>query len=106
MARPVQGKFNEGGFEFQQDPEETAVFYKGRSLGTIISMLEASGRYCFYLGCDNRKEPRTYRGRTKAAEALRLIDDLKSQAKKEKWSTETLILRSWNAKPASVKVGH
>ena len=106
MARPIQGKFKEGRFEFRQTPEDTTVYYRGRSLGKIISMLEASGRYCFYLQCDTRREPRTYRGRVKAAEALLIVDTLKRQSKKERWSVETLITRAWESKPASVKVVH
>jgi hypothetical protein len=103
MARPIHGKFKEGRFEFRQTTEDTTVYYRGRCLGKITSMLEASGRYCFYLECDTRREPRTYRGRDKAAEALLIIDTLKSQAKKERWSMETLIARAWESKPASVK---
>ena len=92
----------EGGFSFHDDPEGAVVTYRGRTLGTIVTMYEASGRHCFRLGCDNRKEPRTYRGRVKAAQALKVIADLKRQAEKQKWEFEELIVRSWDVKPRSV----
>lgn len=92
-------KIKEGGFEFRDDPEGTLVFQGRRCLGRIITMKEASGRYCFRLDCDTRRHPRTYRGRVRAATALKVIDGLKRQAEKEKWSTELLIVKSWDEKP-------
>ena len=62
-------------------------------------MKEQSGRHCFRLSCDSRREPRTYRGRVQAAEALLMIDDLKRAAKKHRWSIDELIIRSWDDKP-------
>ncbi len=92
----------EGGFVFRQRSGETTAYKGKKCLGKIIPMLEASGRYCFYLECDSRDEPRTYRGRIKAAQALQTIDALKAAAKKGRWSTEELIVRSWDIKPSSV----
>ena len=72
----------------------------GTSLvGLIVGMKEQSGRHCFRLACDSRREPRTYRGRVQAAQALQTIDDLKRLAKKHRWSIEELIIRSWDGKP-------
>ena len=92
----------EGGFIFHDDPEGAIVTYRGRKLGKIVTMYEASGRHCFRLGCDTRREPRTYRGRVKAAEALKILDRLARQMKKEDWSVEELVIRSWDVKPRSV----
>lgn len=38
----------------------------------------------------------------KAAEALKIIDGLKQQAKKQKWQAEQLIINAWDTKPQSV----
>ena len=92
----------DGAFTFHDDPEGAVVYYRGKKLGKIVTMYEASGRHCFRLGCDSRKNPRTYRGRVKAAEALKLVEDMARQAKKEKWSQQELIIRSWDCKPRSV----
>ena len=82
------------------DREDETIVYKGRrELGTIVTMLEASGRYCFRLGCDTRDEPRTYRGRVRAARALLVIDDLRREASKRRWDLDELIVRAWDAKP-------
>jgi hypothetical protein len=77
----------------------TEVYAGRRRLGTIVGMKEQSGRHCFRLACDNRREPRTYRGRIQAAEALSLIDELKRAAAKNRWSVDELIIRSWDGKP-------
>lgn len=99
-AKPkASGRKQADGFEFQAEGDETIVLEGKRKLGTIVTMVEASGRYCFRLGCDTREEPRTYRGRVRAAEALRAIDELKRQAKESKLSTDELIVRAWDAKP-------
>lgn len=90
----------EGGFEFQPEKTGWRVIYKKRTLGTIIGMKEPSGRHCFRLGEDTRKEPRTYRGKVKAAEALLTLDELKKMAKRYKWNVETIILRAWDHRPA------
>jgi hypothetical protein len=78
------------------------VYHRGRLIGTIIAAKEANGRHCFRLGCDERREPRTYRGRYQAAEALKMIDNLKRQATKEKWPVEVLIIQAWDRKVQSV----
>ena len=95
-------KKKEGGFDFvpsETEEDVTNVLKGKRELGTIVTMLEASGRYCFRLGCDNRGEPRTYRGRVRAAQALLAIDDLLREAKKKKWSDQELLGHAWDAKP-------
>ncbi len=92
-------KLREGGFNFRVYPTETDVYMGRRLLGTITGMKELSGRHCFRLACDSRREPRTYRGRVQAAEALLMIDDLKRAAKRRRWSVEELIVRSWDGKP-------
>ena len=92
----------QGGFVFKDTPTGAAVYQRGRKIGEIVTMREASGRHCFRLGFDKRKVPRTYRGRMKAAEALKIIDGLKQQAKKQKWQAEQLIINAWDTKPQSV----
>lgn len=92
-------KLREEGFTFHVYPKETEVYKGRRYLGTIIGMKEQSGRHCFRLACDKRRDPRTYRGRVQAAEALLMIENLKRDAKKHRWSTEELIIHSWDEKP-------
>ncbi|MFO7901747.1 MAG: hypothetical protein ACQESR_02910 [Planctomycetota bacterium] len=92
-------KLREEGFTFHVYPRETEVYRGRRYLGTIVGMKEQSGRHCFRLSCDNRKTPRTYRGRVQAAEALLMIADLKRAATKNRWSPEELIVHSWDEKP-------
>lgn len=75
------------------------VFYRGKRIGDISPAKEASGRHCFYLGCDDRKEPRTYRGKIKAAEALHAIYKLSAESKKRRWSLERLIVMAWDERP-------
>lgn len=95
-------KYKEGEFEFEDTDEEgTRVFYRRRPLGSIVSMVEPSGRYCYRLGCDNRRQPRTYRGKVRAARALKIIDVLKQSAQKEKLSLDEVIVRAWDQKPHS-----
>ena len=99
-------KLREGEFVFHVYSNQTEVFRGSRSLGAIVGMKEQSGRHCFRLACDSRREPRTYRGRVQAAEALQMIDDLKNLAKKKRWPVEELIVRSWDDKPrASQSLG-
>lgn len=86
-------------YKFQLRDDGYEVIHKGRSLGLIIRRLEPSGRHCFVLACDNRESPRTYRGKVLAAEALAAIDRIKQQAKKEKWSLDTLIAHAWDDRP-------
>ena len=88
-------------FKFKGTGDEIEVHCRGRFLGTIVGMIEASGRPCYRLGLDTRKNPRTYRGRVRAAEVLQIIDSLKRQAEKSGWSTEELIVRAWDAKPST-----
>ncbi|QDU95993.1 hypothetical protein [Lignipirellula cremea] len=92
-------KVKEGGFEFQEEAEGWGVFYRRKRIGEIVGMKEPSGRHCFRLGCDTRKEPRTYRGKVKAAEALLSLSQLQREAAKKKWSPEMLILSAWDNRP-------
>ena len=78
--------------------------YRGRCIGSMVATKETNGRHCFRLGFDRRKEPRTYRGKFQAAEALKLIDELMRQAAKAKWDTEVLIIQAWDRKPQSVAI--
>lgn len=99
-------KLREGGFTFHLFEHETEVIFRRRELGAIVGMKEQSGRHCFRLACDARREPRTYRGRVQAAEALLLIDDLKREAEKNRWTVEQLIIHAWDEKPrASQQMG-
>ncbi len=86
---------------FKYKPTKTGfeVIYRGKSIGEIRATKEASGRHCFYLAADDRREPRTYRGKIKASEALLTIHKLKNDAKKKKWSTDRLIIEAWDARP-------
>ncbi len=86
-------------FKFQPKDVGYDVIVKGKSIGTILPRQEPSGRHCFVLGCDSRDEPRTYRGKILAAEALASIDKLKQQSKKEKWSLDALIVNAWDGRP-------
>ncbi len=95
-------KYKEGEFEFEDTQGEgTKVYYRKRPIGTIVSMMEASGRYCYRLGCDRRRKPRTYRGKVRAARALRVIETLKQEANKKKLSLDEIIVRAWDEKPHS-----
>jgi hypothetical protein len=95
-------RYKEGEFEFEDTPNDgTNVYYKRRQIGSIVSMVESSGRYCFRLGCDSRRKPRTYRGRIRAAQALRIIDELRKTAGREKLGIDEVIVRAWDRKPHS-----
>ena len=94
-------RVKEGGFDFEPREEETAVYRGRRCIGTIVTMIETNGRYCFRLGCDRREHPRTYRGRVRAARALQIIDALKREAKKRRMSLDEVIVRAWDDKPQS-----
>ena len=93
----------EGGFEFVEEGDGFVVFFRKQELGRIVTMLEASGRYCFRIVWDTRPDPRTYRGKVLAAKALHLIDGLKRDAKSNRLSQEELIIRSWDSKPKSAQ---
>ncbi|MCP4193268.1 MAG: hypothetical protein GY768_21870 [Planctomycetaceae bacterium] len=86
-------------YKFEASETGFDVFYRGKCFGQIVPAKEASGRHCFYLGCDDREEPRTYRGKIKAAEALHAIYQLAAEAKKRRWSTERLIVMAWDERP-------
>lgn len=86
-------------YQFESVGTGYRVSLKKRVLGTIHPTKEISGRHCFYLGCDKRSQPRTYRGMNKAAEALEVIDGLKRDGEKHKWSTEVMIVHAWDRRP-------
>lgn len=86
-------------YKFEPTGHGFGVIYRGKRIGEILPAKEASGRHCFYLACDDRKEPRTYRGKAKAAEALHVIFKLSQEARKKKWSTEKLLVMAWDERP-------
>ncbi len=88
-------------FRFEPLKRGYKVTLRGKDLGNIIPTREPTGRHCFYLGYDTRKNPRTYRGKVKAAEALLALDQLKTNAKKNKWKTELLLINAWDDRPRS-----
>ena len=90
-------------FKFKETETSFEVYLRGKNLGEIIPAKEASGRHCFYLACDDRKIPRTYRGKIKAAEALHVISKLKADSSKKKWDTEKLIIMAWDERPRASK---
>ena len=90
MTQAFKFKATESGFD---------VYYRGRRMGEILPAKEASGRHCFYLGCDDRNEPRTYRGKQKAAEALQIIHKLAADAQRKRWSLEKMIAVAWDHRP-------
>ena len=88
-----------GDFEFRATDAGAKVYLRKKYLGEIVTHHEGNGRHCFRLGCDQRKNPRTYRGRLNAALALTQIADLAKRAKRYDWSQEKLILEAWDARP-------
>jgi hypothetical protein len=86
-------------YQFKPLKSGYEVSYKRRRLGTIHPAKEATGRHCFYLGIDTRREPRTYRGKVRAAEALRTINWLLRLHKARKWPPAYLIVRAWDERP-------
>jgi len=92
----------EGGYEFHQTETGHTVMFKRRVIGEIVTHQESNGRHCFRLGVDNRKEPRTYRGKVTAANALKVLDELVREAKSSSLSMEDTILRSWERTPSTV----
>jgi hypothetical protein len=106
-SRKLLEKVSEGGFDFHVYADATEVYVRGKRLGTILGMKELSGRHCFRLGSDSRSHPRTYRGRVRAAQALHVIEQLKRDAKKQRWSADEMIIRAWDSKPhASPRQAH
>jgi hypothetical protein len=87
------------GFRFSPSRHGFLVHHRGKRLGEIIPAKETSGRHCFYLALDDRRSPRTYRGKLKAAEALRVIRKLTADSKRRKWSVEKLIVIAWDERP-------
>ena len=90
-------------FKFKETATSFEVYLRGKLIGEIIPAKEASGRHCFYLGCDDRREPRTYRGKIKAAEALQIIHKLKADHQKKKWSVDKLLVMAWDERPRASK---
>lgn len=88
-----------GNYRFEETDDGFDVYARGKRIGKIVPAKEASGRHCFYLGCDDRREPRTYRGKQKAAEALHAIFKLKIDSARKKWSPEKLIVMAWDERP-------
>ncbi|MCA9215629.1 MAG: hypothetical protein KDB27_21335 [Planctomycetales bacterium] len=88
-----------GVYRFEESEQGFAVYVRGKCIGEIVPAKEASGRHCFFLACDDRREPRTYRGKQKAAEALHAIYKLKSDSTKKRWSREKLIVMAWDERP-------
>ncbi len=86
-------------FKFDKVEDSYVVSYRGQIIGEITAIKEASGRHSFFLNCDARKKPRTYRGMDRAAEALLVIDRLKKDAQKKGWSLNSLIAEAWERKP-------
>lgn len=90
-----QDSFEEGGFTFLPNERGYTVRQRGRELGDIVTMQEPTGRYCFRLGFDQRRSPKTFRGRIAAAEALKVITGLAREAERKRWPLRVLILRAW-----------
>ena len=86
-------------FKFKATETGFDVFVRNRLIGEILPAKEVSGRHCFYLGCDDRTHPRTYRGKIKAAEALQVIEKLRTEAKKKRWPVEKLVVMAWDERP-------
>lgn len=70
-----------------------------KDLGFIVPSREPTGRHCFYLGFDKRRNKRTYRGKVKAAEALDAIDRFKQLIKKH--GPEQALCISFDERPRS-----
>lgn len=93
------------GYEFRATGTGFDVFrQKNRNtlvpIGSIVTHQESNGRHCFRLGCDNRAEPRTYRGKVTAAKALGVLEDLLHNKQLE--SQTALILAAWDNVPSTV----
>ncbi len=92
------------GFRFKPTATGFDVSYRGRRIGEILPAKEASGRHCFYLGCDDRREPRTYRGKQKAAEALQIVHKLAVDAERKNWDLKKVITVAWDLRPRASDV--
>lgn len=80
-------------FTFKSVEGGYTVLAGRRELGTIMQEFEPSGRYAFRLGVDSRKNPRLFRGKERAAEALQAIDDL---IKRHGKSMPQLVVAAWD----------
>jgi hypothetical protein len=89
---PVQLRPCQGGYE---------VIRRGIVLGKIRSTTEASGRVAFLLAADRRRNPRTYRGRNVAAEAVAALYDLARAARRQQMRPEEIVLAAWMSRPPS-----
>ena len=88
----VQLKPCQGGYE---------VIRRGVVLGRIRSTTEPSGRVAFLLAEDRRRNPRTYRGRQVAAEAVAALYDLAKAARTQRMQPEQIVLAAWTLRPPS-----
>jgi hypothetical protein len=77
------------------------VTRRGTVLGKIQSTTEPSGRVAFLLAADRRRNPRTYRGRLVAAEAVAALYDLATAARKQRMQPEQIVLAAWTLRPPS-----
>jgi hypothetical protein len=77
------------------------VMRRGIVLGRIRSTTEPSGRVAFHLAADPRRKPRTYRGRHLAAEAVAALYELTTRARRDRMSTEEVVLAAWSVRPPS-----
>lgn len=80
---------------------EYEVIRRGIVLGKIRSTTEPSGRVAFVLASDRRRKPRTYRGRHLAAQAVAALYELTTRARKDRMSTEEVVLAAWSVRPPS-----
>ena len=84
-------------FEFVELEDGYDVKLKGKKIGEIKSILENSGRYSFYLDGDKSDDPRTYRGKQIAAEALLMRGRLVEKYK----DPNQLVMAAWANKAAA-----
>ncbi len=101
MAKKKTKKASTGGYQYESLDVGYRVYKRGKLLGDIIPSREPTGRHCFYLALDKRKNPRTYRGKAKSAEALEAIHKLVSDAKSKKWKPEVLVINAWDYRPTA-----
>ena len=83
---------------FKYEPTEVGyeVTHRGRVIGEMETIIEASGRYSFCLvGDPDPDDPRIYRGKHKAAEALLVIDEIKRKHK----SVDSMIMAAFRNRP-------
>lgn len=98
-AARKRNEFIDGAYRF----EPTRRGYRvrtvrgGQDLGEIVRVEENSGRVAYALGFDRRREPRSYRGKRTAAEALQTLADIRQQVKKI--GLEAAIIRAWDSEP-------